>query len=108
MKVRVPKPCLTDRDVERELIRQFNEHKGEFYDIVERDVVSQVMATFFVVLNKEFGFGQKRLMKLKTSTETLFKIMRTSGFAGKNINTDDCIDYLESKLGIDFRIRKED
>lgn len=52
--------------------REAKKRVGEIYADAELNTAYQVMATVFCVLNKEFGFGRKRLTRLKNYTEDEF------------------------------------
>lgn len=80
---------------------EFESRKDKMYEEVEKDVIPQVMAVCFMELNKEFGFGEKRLKQFKRGITGLFAMM-CSGVMGKPFTTVDCIDYIQKNFNIDL------
>lgn len=78
------------------------EYERSVFEAVKNDIVAQLMAVVFTVLNKDFGFGKDRLMKVKKGTEELFKIMLNGGICGQEFNTQNCLDYMKDKFDIDL------
>lgn len=93
----VSSPLQVREAVEKEVAKQV----GVIQHDTAEEAACQVMATVFAVLHKEFGFGKKRLEKLKNLTEDQFWLMR-DGILGKQYTTDDCIEYIKKTTGIDL------
>lgn len=98
MKARV----YTTKSQIRKVVQKEAERKTtEIYEKAMKDAVYQNMAVVFCVLYREYGFGGKRLRKLKNSVEAEYMAMKL-GVLGKKYDTDDCRDFLKEKYGIDF------
>lgn len=87
---------------EKVVAEEYEKQAKQLYAEVGRDVVAQIMATCCTVLNKDYGFGQKRLSDFKQGVECLFKMMLTDGILGKPFTTLNCIEYMRDNFGIDF------
>ncbi len=74
--------------------------KDTVYDNVIRDVIPQFMSVCMVVLNRENGFGEKRLQQFLDSVRAEFEIMNC-GILGKNYDPLDCLEFLKNNYGID-------
>ena len=81
--------------------KEYNTRMPEIFETAKRDAAAQILATCACALNKEFGFGRKRLRRFKRAVEGLFLAMSRGGIAGKEFNTQHCIDYMRDKYGID-------
>ena len=92
---------MNEKQIENALNKEWERKVDEVYNLALKDVSAQVLAVFFTVLNKEFGFGKTRLMKVKTSVEDTFHLMGYD-VMGHKFNTEDCIQYMKDKFGIDF------
>lgn len=96
---------ITTNKVKDEVAKEWARTYDETFEKIKADIVAQVLATCCCELNKEFGFGRKRLQRFKDGTEDLFVMMQKNGIMGKKFTTDTCIDYM-SELGIDFKARR--
>lgn len=76
--------------------------EDEYFEECKRDIVAQLMAVCCIELAKEFGFGKKRLNRFKVGVECYFKMMNECKLFNKKMTTQDCIDYMRDKYGIDF------
>lgn len=76
-------------------------HINERYDEIVHNAAYQALATAFLILSRDFGFGKQRLAKLKDSIENEFLTMSV-GILGKDYNTSHVCEYLKEKYGIDF------
>lgn len=65
------------------------------------DVIPQVLAVVLLTLNKDFGFGEKRLRRCISGMKSYFKLMNTEIF-NRKITTLDCLKYLKDEYGIDL------
>lgn len=102
MKSRVRNPNIFKSDDNREIIitvgelkRQFKEEydrlTDEIFDSMKDDIAAQMMAVCMAELEKEFGFGKKRLGQFQRGVMSLFEIT----------DTIDCIEHIRKKYGID-------
>lgn len=89
------------KEVEKIADREAKKRVDEIYATAETNTAYQVMATVFCVLNKEFGFGKKRLTRLKNYTEDEF-VRMAKGCLGRDYSSADCCKYLKGKYNIDF------
>lgn len=64
-------------------------------------IVYRAIGVCMTVLNKQFGFGAKRLQKLKDEIEAEYVTMN-AGICGRKYTSDDCLKYLKENYGIDF------
>lgn len=71
------------------------------YEKACQDTTYQTLATVFVVLNREYHFGKKRLHELKDHIESEFVAMET-GILGKPYDAMDCVKACKEHWGIDF------
>lgn len=98
MKARVFK---TESQIRRIVQDEAKRQTTEIYDKAMKDAAYQCFAVLMCVLHKEFGFGKKRLKKLKDLTEFEFMMMK-DGVLGNPYDTNDCVRFLKEKYGIDF------
>lgn len=59
------------------------------------------LATFFLILYRDHGFTKEQLEQLKREYEVEAHLMET-GILGKQYNTDQVVNYLKAKIGIDL------
>lgn len=81
--------------------KEYNARQADVFEACKRDITAQLMATCLVALNKEFGFGKKRLNQFKVSVEALFVAMVGGGIMGQEFSTQNCIDLMRDRYGID-------
>jgi len=93
---------ITVGEIKAAFNTEFGRRYNELFETAKRDVTAQLLAAFLTELNKEFGFGRKRLGRVKRGTESLFLLMASGGFMGKKFDTQTCIDYLRDNYGIDL------
>ena len=98
MKARIFK---TESQIRKIVQEEAKRQTTEIYDAALRDATYQAFAVMMCVLHNEFGFGGKRLRKLKDRTEDEFMLMR-NGMRGQKYDTMYCVRYLKDKFGIDF------
>ena len=91
----------SEREVEKICRKQVEEYLTENYEAISRSGAIQMLAAAFYVLHTEFGFGEKRLKRLKSLIEGLFVLMKV-GVIGRKFNPEDCMKFLKEKLNIDF------
>ena len=98
MKARI----LTSEKAVRDKVREeYQKYKDEVYRDVMEDVIPQVLAVVLLTLNKDFGFGEKRLRRCISGMKSYFKLMNTEIF-NRKITTLDCLKYLKDEYGIDL------
>lgn len=71
------------------------------YPLMSRDIAYQVMAVVFLVLNRDHGYGKKRLGELKDSIEFEYFKMQESP-CGVKYDPDDAVRICKEKFDIDF------
>lgn len=91
----------TDKQIRKIVEREAKKQLAEYEQKDFSRVAYQAMAVVMCVLNREFGFGRKRLQKLKDKTEDEFMLM-TKGILGRSYNANDCIEFVKKEYGIDF------
>lgn len=102
MKARTPdRIYCSQKEIEKAVRKETQIHLREEYDKISRDISYQALAVAFDCLNKEFGFGEKRLKRLKDLIEASFVAMELGVF-GKKYDTLDVAKSLKKKFGIDF------
>lgn len=97
---------ITAGEMREQFEIEFNRRADDLFKAVQKDVTAQLMATIMTVLHQEFGFGRKRLRRVKRGTEALFRGMLQNGIFGKKFDTQTCIDYMREKFGVD--VEKEE
>lgn len=100
-KVVKDKGFVTQYQVDRYLSEDWENRVNGVYANAKRDVSAQILAVFFTVMQKEHGWGKKRLMKLKGDVEAYFALMQ-QGVFNKSFTPVDCIDYIKEEFGIDL------
>ncbi|MCM1225967.1 MAG: hypothetical protein NC320_00905 [Clostridium sp.] len=74
--------------------------KDTVYENVIKDVIPQFMGVCMVILNRENGFGEKRLQRFLDSVTSEFEIMNRGVF-GRNYDPLDCLKFLKDRYKID-------
>lgn len=86
----------------REIAQQeIDKYADKFSEII----ANQVFACCCYVLHLEFGFGGKRLKRLKDGFEDIADLME-QGVIGKEFNATQAVEWLKSKYGIDLNEQK--
>ena len=97
---------MIDYKLNRELGRMEQERKDNeskaYHNRRKRNVLPQFMSVCMVELNKEFGFGEKRLRSVLDGVKDHFKLMDGVGILNHQYSTLDCLTYLKEKYGIDL------
>ena len=91
----------SEREVREICKRETDVYLRENYDQIVRQAVYQTLAVVFFVLHRCFGFGGKRLHRLKNEIESEFVMMKT-GILGRKYDADDCKRFLNERYEIDF------
>lgn len=97
---------MTVGEMKKHFEREYNRRAQEMFEQIKKDVVAQIMATCLVALQKFFGFGKKRLQRFKSCTEALFVAMAAGGIFGKEFTTQNCIDVMRERYGIDVEAKE--
>ena len=92
----------TVQDIKKAVKAECDAKIDAVYEEVKKDVASQIMAVCCMELNKEFGYGKKRLNRFYEGVNDLFKLMATDGILGKEFTPINCIEVLRDKYGIDL------
>ena len=86
---------------DKEIKKACEEEMTRRYDEVSRDVAYQTFAMVFMVLNRDYGFGKKRLHDLKDAIEFEYYKMQEKPL-GVKYDPDDVIRICKDRFGIDF------
>lgn len=97
---------ITVGEIKKNYRQEYEKQSAELFETMKRDIVAQIMATCMVELNKEFGFGKKRLGRFKRGVEWLFIAMAGEGIMGKPFTTQNCIDYIRDQYAIDVDVKE--
>lgn len=92
---------LGETEIRRKVEEEYQKKKDEVYEVVINDVLPQFMAVCLCVLNKDHGFGRKRLLSFLDGVKTQFAWMDGIGILGQKVNTLDCLEYLKKRYDID-------
>jgi len=95
------KMVLTKEEILQYLEEEWEQKKDLVYTEVKNDVANQILSVFFTVLNKDFGFGKTRLLRVKSGVEAWFSIMQTGVF-NNQFTPVDCINYIKENFDIDL------
>ena len=87
-------------EVKRLAEKEYLRLKDTVYENVMKDVIPQFTAVCMVILNRENGFGAKRLERFLESVTSEFEIMNR-GILGKKYDPLDCLKFLKDKYEID-------
>lgn len=94
----------TDDQVQQYIDKEWDKRAEQVFESCKRDIIAQLMSACCMALHNSFGFGKKRLNRFKKATEDALKF---EAF-GKRSTTQDCIDLMREKYGIDFDSRGDD
>lgn len=94
-------------EIKKAFDEEYSKRCDEIYASITQDITVQLMATVLFELNKEFGFGKKRLQRVQSGTESLFKLME-EGILGKKFTTEDLIKYMKEKYDIELDAQGKD
>lgn len=100
------KMFCTNADVERAVKQECDAVIDRVYENVKQDVAAQIMAVCLTELQKEFGFGEKRLKQFYSGVNGLFRVMATDGIFGREFTPVNCIDAIRENFGIDLDKRE--
>lgn len=91
---------MSESEIRRQVKMEYQKIKDTVYENVIKDVIPQFTAVCLCVLNREYGFGMKRLKRFLDSVNSEFEIM-DGGFLGRNYDPLDCLKFLKDKYEID-------
>ena len=89
---------FSDKEMQEYIDKAWEQRRKEEFENCKRDIIAQLMAVCCVALNVSFGFGKKRLNRFKKTVEEMLKF----NVFGKNSTTEDCINLMRNKYGIDL------
>ena len=81
--------------------------KEKLYDDVENLVASQLIAVVLVTLEINYGWKKDRLTKFINALNATAELAAKTNLFGKEVDTNDLIDHLIEKYGINCRIQAE-
>ena len=73
---------------------------SKIYDDVELDVASQTIAVVLVTLEINYGWKKDRLTKFISALNATAELAAKTNLFGKEVDTNDLIDQLIEKYGI--------
>ena len=76
---------------------------SKIYDDVELDVASQTIAVVLVTLEINYGWKGERLNKFISALNATAELACKTNIFGNEVDTDDLIQHLIDKYGIDCR-----
>ena len=76
---------------------------SKIYDDVELDVASQLIAVVLVTLEINYGWKKDRLNKFISALNATAELACKTNIFGNEVDTDDLIQHLVDKYGIDCR-----
>lgn len=89
-------------DKAEDIIREEWDRKVDLvYKSATQDAGNQILAVLFTALHKDFGFGRERLIRVKKSMESYFKLMNDNVFQN-GFSPQDCLDYIKKEFDIDL------
>lgn len=91
----------TEKEIQKICRAVVEKDLEERQDAIIQDAVHQALGVAFHILSRDFGFGRRRLKKLKDEIEAEFKLMQI-GVLGKEYNAHHVLNYLKETYGIDF------
>ena len=80
---------------------------SKIYDDVELDVASQMIVVVLVTLEINYGWKKDRLTKFINALNATAELAAKTNLFGKEVDTNDLIDHLIEKYGINCRIQAE-
>lgn len=88
---------------EKEIKEIVKQEVEKAYPEISRDVAYQTFAMVFLILNREYGFGRKRLLDLKDSIEMEYWKMQEKP-CGIDYTPEDVLRICKEKFDIDFNV----
>lgn len=90
---------MTKEDIEKIVKAE----KEKLYDDVENLVASQLIAVILCTLEINYGWKKKRLDKFISALNATAELACKTNIFGNEVDTDDLIQHLIDKYGIDCR-----
>ena len=81
--------------------RLVKEREKAIIDAVQDSVMTQTLAVTFWILHRDFGFGKKRMNRLKDLIEDEFMLMVKKPL-GKQYSPIDIREWLRTQYAVDF------
>lgn len=94
---------ITKRAIVKEVSKQLPEFYDEIFADCANDVMQQTLANVLLCLERDYGFGKKRLTDFVKQLQGWCDIMSQDTELTKAWSTDDNIEYFKKKYGIDVR-----
>ena len=88
---------------DREVKKLCQEEVAKRYEEISRDVAYQKFAMVFMVLNRDYGFGKKRVLDLKDKIEDEYWKMEAKP-CGIDYTPEDVLRICKEKFDIDFNV----
>lgn len=82
--------------------RETEKYLSEEYTKIYNDGAYASIATTFYLLSRDFGFGGRRLKKLKKLIEEE-NLLMSAGVLGKKYDALDIMEHLKTRYGIDLK-----
>ena len=86
---------------DKEVKKICQEEVARRYKDISRDVAYQTFAMVFMILNRDYGFGKKRLHDLKDTIEAEYWKMEQKPL-GIQYDPEDVLRVCKERFGIDF------
>lgn len=105
MKANTPRrnnPILK-RDIKREVKEQLTKQYAETYADCASDVMQQTLANVLLCLERNYGFGKKRLSDFVHALQMWCDVMDSPTERTGTWTTEDNIAYFKEKYGIDLK-----
>jgi hypothetical protein len=88
---------------EKEIKEIVKQEVEKAYPEISKDVAYQTFAMVFLILNRDYGFGKKRLQDLKDSIEMEYWKMQEKP-CGIDYTPEDVLRICIERFGIDFNV----
>lgn len=82
---------------------EIEQYRDDVYAAVEKDCTYQAIAVVMAVLHRSYGFGCKRLQRLKNEVEDEYALMLQNAM-GSGYSPRDCQKWLKETYNIDFEV----
>ncbi len=99
MKSRVPY-MVKNSDLKQEVVKEFKRQEQQLAE----NFTYQTVASILYILEKQFGFGKKRLNNVVDAIESL-NSLQNNGIFGQTFDNLDLIEHLKTKYDIDVAKR---
>lgn len=96
-----------DTQLQKSIRTEVDKYRDHLYAHVEKDCTYQAIAVVMAVLHRSYGFGGKRLQKLKNEVEDEYMLMMQNAM-GSEYSPRDCQKWLKETYNIDFEVSRYD